>query len=83
MLLLDAGLSSSINLLQTISEILSTAERVKLSPLEVAEQIFDGKMPDIKPSVKRKLTTFLRPIRELRKLANEVSVNLRSFVGRC
>ncbi|KAI0951320.1 hypothetical protein AcW1_008388 [Taiwanofungus camphoratus] len=56
---------------KTISEILSTAERVKLSPLEVAEQIFDGKMPDIKPSVKRKLTTFLRPIRELRKLANE------------
>ncbi|KAL6298631.1 P-loop containing nucleoside triphosphate hydrolase protein [Sparassis latifolia] len=56
---------------KTVAELLSTAERMNISPLELAERIHDGKTPDIKPSVKRKLGPFIAPIRRLRTLANE------------
>ncbi|EPS95932.1 hypothetical protein FOMPIDRAFT_1131483 [Fomitopsis schrenkii] len=56
---------------KTVAEILATAERLKLSPLTVVTRIHDGKLPDIKPSVKRKLATFVPPMQKLRKLARE------------
>ena len=58
---------------QTIAELLHRGEQLKVSPLQVAEHIVDGKIPDIKPPVKRKLTSFIGIIRDLRKFANEVS----------
>ena len=58
--------------MQTVAEILSTAERLRLSPLTVVMRIHDGVLPDIKPSVKRKLATFVPPLRKLQKLAREV-----------
>ena len=41
--------------------------------MQVVERIVDGKIPDIKPPVKRKLASFVGIIRDLRKFANEVS----------
>ena len=35
-------------------------------------RIHEGKLPDIKPSVKRKLATFVPAMRKLQKLAREV-----------
>ena len=35
------------------------------------ERIIDGKIPDIKPPVKRKLATFVETLRDLRKYAHE------------
>ncbi|KZT73601.1 UvrD/REP type DNA helicase [Daedalea quercina L-15889] len=57
---------------KTIAEILSTAERLKLSPLDVVMRIYEGTLPDIKPNVKRKLATFVPPMQQLQKLAREV-----------
>ncbi|KAH9930039.1 P-loop containing nucleoside triphosphate hydrolase protein [Fomitopsis serialis] len=54
---------------KTIAEILATAQPLKLSPLEVVMRIYDGTLPDIKPSVKRKLASFVPPVRMLQKLA--------------
>ncbi|KAH9916183.1 P-loop containing nucleoside triphosphate hydrolase protein [Fomitopsis serialis] len=45
---------------------------LKLSPLEVVMRIYDGTLPDIKPSVKRKLASFVPPVRMLQKLAQAV-----------
>ncbi|OBZ72374.1 ATP-dependent DNA helicase PcrA [Grifola frondosa] len=56
---------------KTVSELLLRAEELKLSPVEVTERIYDGKVPDIKPPVKRKLGPFVEALRTLRKLANE------------
>ncbi|CAL1703524.1 unnamed protein product [Somion occarium] len=55
---------------KTISEMLTRAATLNLSPLEVAERIYDEQMPDIKPPVRRKLKSFIEPIKNLRKLAN-------------
>lgn len=44
-----------------------------MSPLSVAENIYDGAIPDVKPSAKKKLKGFVEPIRILRRLAEEVS----------
>ncbi|OSX59010.1 hypothetical protein POSPLADRAFT_1151629 [Postia placenta MAD-698-R-SB12] len=52
-----------------IPDLLSAAQRLQISPFEVVQRIYDGKTPDIKPPVKRKLASFLPPLRELRKLA--------------
>lgn len=42
-----------------------------MPPLTVVERIVDGKIPDIKPSVKKKLASFTDTIRDLRRFANE------------
>ncbi|ESK94683.1 atp-depentend dna [Moniliophthora roreri MCA 2997] len=56
---------------KTLQELLSTAEKQKVSPLEIVENIIDGKTPDIKPPVKRKLGSFVSAIRSIRKLTLE------------
>ena len=43
-----------------------------MSPLEVAERIYEGRMPDIKPPVKRKIGDLILALKVLRKLASEV-----------
>jgi DNA helicase-2/ATP-dependent DNA helicase PcrA len=68
------------NLFQTVIELLARADKTKRSPLDVIEQINDAKQPDIKPAVKRKLGPFVKTVRTLRKLANEVM--LRFFFWR-
>lgn len=57
---------------KTVAEILTTAGRKGLSPLEVVERIYEGRMPDIKPPVKRKVADFVLAVKVLRKLALEV-----------
>ena len=57
---------------QTVAELLHRAEQLKVPPLEVVECIVDGKIPDIKPSVKKKLANFVGIIRDLRRFAKEV-----------
>lgn len=40
--------------------------------LTIVEKIHDGRTPDIKPAVKRKLVSFVTTIRKLRVMAVEV-----------
>ncbi|KAF7791687.1 hypothetical protein EIP86_002710 [Pleurotus ostreatoroseus] len=54
-----------------ITELIARASKLQISPLEVVEQIYDGKIPDIKPPVKRKVTSFVQTIRTLRKMATD------------
>ncbi|TFK81255.1 UvrD-helicase-domain-containing protein [Polyporus arcularius HHB13444] len=56
---------------KTVAELLHRAEQLKISPLTVVERIVDGKIPDIKPPVKKKLGHFVGVIRDMRKFANE------------
>ncbi|KAI0775289.1 UvrD-helicase-domain-containing protein [Trametes elegans] len=56
---------------KTVHEITLRAEQLKISPMQVVERIIDGKIPDIKPPVKKKLASFVQIIRTLRKHANE------------
>ncbi|KAJ3548442.1 hypothetical protein NM688_g5299 [Phlebia brevispora] len=56
---------------KTVAEILARAEKLQVTPLEVVERIHDGKLPDIKPPVKRKASSFVEVIRVLRKMAVE------------
>ena len=58
---------------QTLTEILARATNLNCPPLSVVESIYDGKIPDVKPPVKKKLKAFIEPLRTLRKLAEEVS----------
>ncbi|KAL0954493.1 hypothetical protein HGRIS_003461 [Hohenbuehelia grisea] len=58
---------------KTVAEIFVRADKTKSTPLEVIEKICDGRMPDIKPPVKRKVASFVAAIRSLRKLASEGS----------
>lgn len=62
---------------QTVRELLHRAEQLKTTPLDVVERIVGGKIPDIKPPVKRKLANFAEAIRDLRKYANEVRCFIR------
>ncbi|KZT04434.1 P-loop containing nucleoside triphosphate hydrolase protein [Laetiporus sulphureus 93-53] len=55
---------------KTLSAIYLNADRIKISPLKLVEQIHDDLVPDVKPSAKKKLTSFVETIRKLRKLAN-------------
>jgi DNA helicase-2/ATP-dependent DNA helicase PcrA len=55
-----------------LEEIASKAEKSKLSQLKLVEKIVDNLMPDTKPPVKKKLTTFVKIIRTLRDLNEEV-----------
>lgn len=59
---------------QTVAELLHQAEQLKISPLQVVERIVAGKIPDIKPPVKKKLAHFAGVIRDMRKFAIEVCV---------
>ncbi|KIJ66868.1 hypothetical protein HYDPIDRAFT_149901 [Hydnomerulius pinastri MD-312] len=56
---------------KALSEIIGRSAKLKLSPLSVVERICDHKIPDLKLSVKRKVTSFVATIRTLRKLAEE------------
>ncbi|KAI0635844.1 UvrD-helicase-domain-containing protein [Trametes polyzona] len=56
---------------KTVNEINLRAEQLKISPLQVVERIVDGKIPDIKPPVKKKLAAFIDTLRILRKHAND------------
>ncbi|KAF8962796.1 UvrD-helicase-domain-containing protein [Flammula alnicola] len=56
---------------KTLAEIASQAEKLKISQLELVERIHDNKIPDIKPSIKRKTASFVKTIRILRKLDEE------------
>ncbi|KAI0368645.1 UvrD-helicase-domain-containing protein [Pilatotrama ljubarskyi] len=55
---------------KTVNEINLRAEQLNISPMEVVERVVDGKIPDIKPPVKKKLAPFVETIRILRKHAN-------------
>ena len=59
---------------QSIAQIIAKAEKDEISPLDVAERICDGQMPDIKPPVKRKLGQYVKIVRGLREHANAVNV---------
>ncbi|KAH9939503.1 UvrD-helicase-domain-containing protein [Amylocystis lapponica] len=56
---------------KTVAGILATAAQHKISPLAAAERIYDSALPDTKPPARRKLASFLVPMRRLRTLANE------------
>ena len=58
--------------LKTLAEIASLAEKLKISQLELVEKIYDDKFSDIKPPIKRKLTSFVKAIRKLRSLDKDV-----------
>ncbi|TFY71149.1 hypothetical protein EVG20_g1852 [Dentipellis fragilis] len=56
---------------KSVSQILQRAEKDKISALELVERIYDGKAPDIKPPLKRKVATFVSTIRTVRNLAKK------------
>jgi hypothetical protein len=55
-----------------MSEIASLATTLEIPQLTVIERIYDNLIPDIKPSIKRKIAPFIKVIRTLRKLDEEV-----------
>ncbi|KAI0833387.1 UvrD-helicase-domain-containing protein [Trametes gibbosa] len=61
---------------KTVHEINLRAEQLKISPLQVVERIVDGKIPDIKPPVKKKLDPFVDTLRILRKHANNACIGI-------
>jgi hypothetical protein len=67
--------------LQTLKEILARASELNISPLSVVEQIYDGQIPDVKPSAKKKLKAFVEPLRTLRRLAESVSCFISQFAS--
>ncbi|EKM58321.1 uncharacterized protein PHACADRAFT_193443 [Phanerochaete carnosa HHB-10118-sp] len=54
---------------KTIAELLTVAGKKGLSPLEVVERIHGGRIPDIKPPIKRKVAEFVHVLKDMRKLA--------------
>ncbi|KAF9065598.1 P-loop containing nucleoside triphosphate hydrolase protein [Rhodocollybia butyracea] len=56
---------------KTVSELLARADKSKVTLLDLVEKIHNGKIPDIKPPVRRKLASFVPSIRVLRNLASE------------
>ncbi|KAF8518460.1 P-loop containing nucleoside triphosphate hydrolase protein [Gautieria morchelliformis] len=56
---------------KTINELGIKANLMGISPMQLAERIYAGTTPDIKPAVKRKLESLVKPIAVLRKMANE------------
>jgi len=71
--LLEALLTT---LLKTIAQLTERAKALNLaSAMELAERIYMGKSPDIKPPIKRKLESLVKPILKLRTLANEVLIH--------
>ena len=68
--------------LQSLAEIATQAEKLKISQLELIERIHDNKISDIKPPIKRKLASFVQTVRKLRSLDNDVNfycLSYRSF----
>ena len=59
-------------ILQTLAEIATQAEKLKISQFELIEKIYDDKISDIKPPIKRKLASFVKAIRQLRSLDKDV-----------
>ncbi|KAF9267802.1 UvrD-helicase-domain-containing protein [Marasmius fiardii PR-910] len=58
---------------KTLQELISRAQKEKLSPLHIVEKIVDGRTPDIKPPVKRKLASFVSVVRTIQKMTLEGS----------
>ncbi|KAF8071911.1 P-loop containing nucleoside triphosphate hydrolase protein [Lyophyllum atratum] len=56
---------------KTLQEIAARAEKSGVSQLTIMEGICDGRLPDIKPTARRKLTPFVKAIRTLRDLADK------------
>ncbi|KDQ15802.1 hypothetical protein BOTBODRAFT_31276 [Botryobasidium botryosum FD-172 SS1] len=54
---------------KSVLEIQTAASASGISPMQFVEKIYAGTAPDIKPPIKRKLATFVKPIQDLRKLA--------------
>lgn len=59
-----------------MSEIFAKADQLGLSAMELVEQIHDSKVPDVKPAVKRKLSSFVNAIRKLRDQAKNVGARI-------
>ena len=60
--------------LQSLAEIATQAEKLKISQLELVEKIHNNKISDIKPPIKRKLAGFVQAIQRLRDLDKDVSL---------
>ncbi|KAH8099919.1 UvrD-helicase-domain-containing protein, partial [Cristinia sonorae] len=56
---------------KTVEQILAKAKQMKISPMEVVIRIHEGKIPDTKPPLKRKVTDFVDAIRLLRERAEQ------------
>ncbi|PPR00783.1 hypothetical protein CVT24_000748 [Panaeolus cyanescens] len=53
---------------KTLEAIAARAESLNISHLEVVERIHDGRIPDLKPAIKRKVVPFVKVIRTLRQM---------------
>lgn len=62
--------------IQTLSEIASRATDLKISQLQLVENIHDNKSPDIKPSIKRKIASFVQVVRSIRKMDAAVCAHI-------
>ncbi|KAJ2926931.1 hypothetical protein H1R20_g10172, partial [Candolleomyces eurysporus] len=51
---------------KTLSEILQRAEKAQKSPLELLEGIHDTRIPDSKPSIRKKISSFIQVMKKLR-----------------
>ncbi|KAG1762716.1 P-loop containing nucleoside triphosphate hydrolase protein [Suillus occidentalis] len=56
---------------KSLGEILSRAQTLGISPLTLVERIHDSIIPDLKPSVKRKVQSFVDVMRSLRSSATD------------
>lgn len=70
----SSPLLSLTRIIQSLAEIASQAEKLKVSQLQLVEKIIEGKIPDIKPPIKKKLVSFVKTIKALRKLDEEVDI---------
>ncbi|KAF4597533.1 hypothetical protein EYR40_007995 [Pleurotus pulmonarius] len=58
---------------KTITELELRAQKTNKTPLELVELIHGGRVPDIKPPIKRKIPSFVKAIQTLRELATDGS----------
>ncbi|KAK0500348.1 P-loop containing nucleoside triphosphate hydrolase protein [Armillaria luteobubalina] len=56
---------------KTLAELFARADEMTITPLDLVERICDARVPDIKPAVKRKLSSFVAAIRTIRDDANK------------
>ncbi|KAJ3545974.1 hypothetical protein NMY22_g2239 [Coprinellus aureogranulatus] len=54
---------------KTLADILQRAEKAQKPPLTLLEGIFDMRIPDSKPSIRKKIAPFVQTIRKLRQSA--------------
>jgi hypothetical protein len=59
--------------LQSIKEIINVARKRRISPMGLVEKIAAGRIPDIQPSVRSKVKSFVKVINSLRECVNKVS----------